>query len=126
MNCNLRYLKTPVVVVFTGLPIVAAHVDRSTLTGKVMVGYQGWFNCDNVYGEQRDAIPKQQGEFLWSQVVGATQATGNGVQFLTYDGLPSDFYLTLLSKRGELLRSNRIETETPVEKIKTAELQDKP
>jgi hypothetical protein len=23
----------------------AASVDRSTLTGKLIMGYQGWFNC---------------------------------------------------------------------------------
>ena len=46
MNCNLSYLNTLLIVVFTSLPIVAADVDRSTLTGKVMVGYQGWFNCE--------------------------------------------------------------------------------
>ena len=30
--------------------------------------------------------------------------TANGTQFLTYEGLPSDFYLRLTGKAGQLLR----------------------
>ena len=43
----------------------AKPVDTSTLTGKLMCGYQGWFNCENDgaklgwvhWGRARDAIP---------------------------------------------------------------------
>ena len=37
------------------------------------VAYPG-FSWHNLQGEQLDAIPRQQGEFLWSQVLNARQA----------------------------------------------------
>lgn len=33
--------------------------------------------------------------------------TGDGVEFLTYEGLPSDHYLKLVGKAGKLLRDEQ-------------------
>jgi hypothetical protein len=90
-------------------------------------GFSWW----NMYAEKFDAIPRRKGEFLWSQVVAAKRAgatalyvamfdevdegtaifkctndvpVGSGVRFLTYEGLPSDFYLRLTGAAGRLLR----------------------
>ena len=87
-----------------------------------------WFN---MYGKQFDAIPRLKGEFLWSQFVAAKRAgsqmiyvamfdevdegtaifkctndvpTGEGVRFLGYEGLPSDFYLRLTGAGAKMLR----------------------
>jgi hypothetical protein len=87
-----------------------------------------WFN---MYGRQFDSIPRLKGEFLWSQFVAAKRAgatmiyvamfdevdegtaifkctndvpVGENVKFLTYDGLPSDFYLKLTGNGAKLLR----------------------
>ncbi len=76
-------------------------------------------------------IPRQRGEFLWSQIVAAKRAgaemlyvamfdevdegtvifkctngppVGDGVHFLSYEGLPSDHYLKLVGQGGKLLR----------------------
>ncbi|TWU21827.1 sulfatase-like hydrolase/transferase [Bythopirellula polymerisocia] len=89
------------------------------------------FSWHNLHGGDLDSIPRQKGKFLWSQAIGAKQAgcemlyvamfdevdegtaifkctnqppTGNGGKFLTYEGLPSDFYLRLVGKAGEMLR----------------------
>jgi hypothetical protein len=77
-----------------------------------------------------DQIPRLRGEFLWAQVVGAKRAgatmlytamfdevdEGTAIfkctntppvgdsPFLTYEGLPSDFYLWLTGQAGRLLR----------------------
>lgn len=78
------------------------------------------FSWHNLTGGPLNVIPRQRGEFLWSQFVEAKRAgsqmvyvamfdevdeataifkctnevpVGEGVQFLTYEGLPSDFYL---------------------------------
>jgi len=87
-----------------------------------------WFN---MYGKQFDAIPRLKGEFLWSQFVAAKRAgatmiyvamfdevdegtaifkctndvpAGDGVKFVSYEGLPGDFYLRLTSAGAKVLR----------------------
>ncbi len=94
------------------------------------VVYPG-FSWHNMTGDKLDAIPRRKGEFLWNQFV-ATRAAGNdtayvamldevdeataifkvsdnpsvgeGFKFLDNDGLPSDHYLKVTQKGGELLR----------------------
>lgn len=94
------------------------------------VVYPG-FSWHNLKGDPLNAIPRLKGEFLWSQVVAAKRAgagmiyvamfdevdegtaifkctnqppVGEGAAFLTYEGLPSDFYLRLTGSAGKLLR----------------------
>jgi hypothetical protein len=89
------------------------------------------FSWHNLTGEQLDSIPRSKGRFLWSQIVAAKRAgcemlyvamfdevdegtaifkctndppTGDGVAFLTYEGLPNDYYLRLTGAAGKLLR----------------------
>lgn len=89
------------------------------------------FSWHNLRGGQLDAIPRNGGEFLWSQIIGTRRAgceilyvamfdevdegtaifkctnhppVGPGVQFLTYQGLPSDFYLRLVGMAGQVYR----------------------
>lgn len=95
-----------------------------------------WFN---MFGRQFDAIPRRKGEFLWSQFVAAKRVgaamiyvamfdevdegtaifkctnevpTGQVDRFLTYEGLPSDFYLRLTGRGAEMLRGQRPVTDT--------------
>ncbi|MCB9875386.1 MAG: xylosidase/arabinosidase [Planctomycetaceae bacterium] len=99
------------------------------------VVYPG-FSWHNLTGGKLDDIPRLKGQFLWSQIVGAKQANcnmiyvamfdevdeataifkctneppvGNGGEFLTYEGLPSDYYLKLVRQAGRMLRN-----ETPL------------
>ena len=87
-----------------------------------------WFNMQ---GKQFDAMPRLRGEFLWSQFVAAKRADatmiyvamfdevdegtaifkcsndvpiGQPNKFLTYEGLPSDFYLRLTGHGARMLR----------------------
>ena len=87
-----------------------------------------WFN---MYGEAFDRIPRLKGAFLWSQFVAAKRAgatmvyvamfdevdegtaifkcvndapVGGESRFLTYEGLPGDFYLRLAAAGAKLLR----------------------
>lgn len=89
------------------------------------------FSWHNLHGDQLDAIPRLAGEFLWSQMVAAKRngcemiyvamfdevdegtaifkctnqpPTGDGVKFLSYQGLPSDHYLKLVGEAGKMLR----------------------
>ena len=96
-----------------------------------------WFN---LHGGPLNQIPRRKGEFLWSQFVASKRAgatmiyvamfdevdegtaifkctndvpTGTDSKFVTYEGLPSDFYLRLTGTgakllRGEILVSNVI------------------
>jgi hypothetical protein len=84
-----------------------------------------------MYGKQFDTIPRLKGEFLWSQFVAAKRAgasmiyvamfdevdegtaifkctddvpVGERVKFLTYEGLPGDYYLRLTGAGAKLLR----------------------
>ncbi len=87
-----------------------------------------WFNMT---GKQFDGMPREKGNFLWSQFVGAKRAGANmiyvamfdevdegtaifkcvndvpvaeGTKFVTYEGLPSDFYLRLTGAGAKMLR----------------------
>jgi hypothetical protein len=89
------------------------------------------FSWHNMYGGTLNQIPRLHGQFLWSQFcsikrAGASMAyvamfdevdegtaifkcannvpTGNMSEFVTYEGLPSDFYLKLVGKGTELIR----------------------
>jgi len=89
-------------------------------------------------GAKLGAIPRLRGKFLWSQFVAAKRAgcemiyvamfdevdeataifkcsdkppAGDGAQFLTMEGLPSDFYLRLTGAGGKLLRGEIPPTE---------------
>jgi hypothetical protein len=89
------------------------------------------FSWHNLKGQQLDAIPRLQGRFLWSQVAAARRAgaemlyvamfdevdegtaifkctneppAGPGVNFVTYEGLPTDHYLRLTGFAGQLMR----------------------
>jgi hypothetical protein len=89
------------------------------------------FSWHNLMGKELAQIPRLDGQFLWAQVVANVKAgtdmlyiamfdevdeataifkctnnppTSDGAQFLTLDGLPSDFYLKLAGQAGKLLR----------------------
>lgn len=89
------------------------------------------FSWHNMYGKQLDEIPRLKGEFLWSQFREATKAgatmgyvamfdevdeataifkctnevpVSDGVKFLTYEGLPSDYYLKLTGEAAKMIR----------------------
>ena len=84
-----------------------------------------------MHGGPLDAIPRRKGEFLWSQFTAARRAgaemiyvamfdevdegtaifkctddvpVGDGSKFVTYETLPSDFYLRLTGVGAKLLR----------------------
>jgi hypothetical protein len=105
------------------------------------VVYPG-FSWHNLHGDEIDAIPRLKGKFLWSQFAAAKQIgcemiyvamfdevdegtaifkcandvpVGEGVAFLGYDGLPSDFYLRLTGAGGKLLRGEIPVTDSPPE-----------
>ena len=87
------------------------------------------FSWHNLNGAPLGAIPREKGKFLWTQIESARSVgcemlyvamfdevdegtaifkctnfppTKNGGTFLTYEGLPSDFYLTLVGKAAVL------------------------
>jgi len=89
------------------------------------------FSWHNMHAGPLDQIPRLQGRFLWSQLVALKRAgasmiyvamfdevdeataifkctsdvpSSGGVRFVTYEGLPSDFYLKLTGSGGRLLR----------------------
>jgi hypothetical protein len=89
------------------------------------------FSWHNLKGGRLNQIPRQRGEFLWSQIYGAKRAgatmlyvamfdemdegtaifkcsnqvpVGQTSKFVTYDGLPSDFYLKLVGDGAKMLR----------------------
>ncbi|MBT5708973.1 MAG: xylosidase/arabinosidase [Verrucomicrobia bacterium] len=95
------------------------------------VVYPGFSWSNLKEGTALGAIPRLKGQFLWSQLIGAKRVgcnmiyvamfdevdeataifkctnhppTGDGAKFLTYEGLPSDFYLRLTGAGGRMLR----------------------
>jgi hypothetical protein len=96
-----------------------------------------WFNMK---GAPLNAIPRLQGRFFWSQVVAAKRAGANmlyvamfdevdegtaifkvtnsppvgpGASFVTYEGLPSDYYLRLTGAAGQVIRGEMPPTDEP-------------
>jgi hypothetical protein len=95
-----------------------------------------WFNMQ---GKQFDHMPRLKGEFLWSQFIAAKRAGANMIyvamfdevdegtaifkctnnppvsnteKFLTYEGLPGDFYLRLTGAGAKMLRGELPVTDT--------------
>jgi hypothetical protein len=92
------------------------------------------FSWHNMYGGPSAQIPRLRGQFLWSQFCEAKRANapmvyvamfdevdegtaifkcanevpeGEKSQFVTYEGLPSDFYLKMVGEGAELIRGER-------------------
>jgi len=100
------------------------------------------FSWHNMKGDPLDAIPRRQGRFFWSQITAAkrtgadmlyvamfdeidegtaifkvtnTPPVGEGVRFVTYEGLPSDHYLRLTGLAGQVIRGEHpVTDELPV------------
>ncbi len=97
------------------------------------------FSWHNNKGDELGMVPRLKGKFFWSQIVANVKAgtdmlyiamfdevdegtaifkcsnnppTTGGTQFLTYEGLPSDFYMRLAGEAGKLLRNETVPTET--------------
>lgn len=89
------------------------------------------FSWHNMYGKPLDQIPRLKGELFWAQLLAAKRAgasmiyvamfdevdeataifkctndvpAGEGVRFVTHEGLPSDFYLKLAGAGARMLR----------------------
>jgi hypothetical protein len=89
------------------------------------------FSWHNMKGGASNQIPREQGQFLWSQFLDAKRAgvsmvyvamfdevdegtaifkcandipVGEKSKFMTFDGLPSDFYLRLVGQGAKLMR----------------------
>jgi hypothetical protein len=89
------------------------------------------FSWHNMYGAPLDQIPRSRGQFLWSQFCSVKRAgismayvamfdevdegtaifkcantvpAGHDSRFVTFEGLPSDFYLKLVGKGTKLIR----------------------
>ena len=96
------------------------------------VAYPG-FSWFNMKGAPLNAIPRLKGRFFWSQVVAAKRIgaemlyvamfdevdegtaifkvtneppAGPGASFVTYEGLPSDYYLRLTGLAGKVIRGD--------------------
>jgi hypothetical protein len=92
------------------------------------------FSWHNMYGGPLNQIPRQHGQFLWSQFTQAKRANvsmvyvamfdevdegtaifkcantvpvGGQSQFLTYEGLPSDFYLKMVGEGTKLIHGQK-------------------
>ena len=97
------------------------------------------FSWHHLTGDPLDAIPRLKGRFLWSQMIAAKRTgcdmiyvamfdevdegtaifkcandppRGDGAGFLTYEGLPSDYYLRLVGQGARMLRGELPANET--------------
>ncbi len=99
-----------------------ADIDATTLDGKVLCGYQGWFNTPGDgtrfgfthWGQGLDRT--NGGRFvvdMWPDIYKVSNQIPVGRHFVTYEGLPSDWYLRLTGAATRMIRG-----ETPLsEKI---------
>ncbi len=120
----------------TWQPDVAWCAERKIDFLPVVFPGFSWFN---MFGRQFDLMPRMKGEFLWSQFVAAKRAGATMIyvamfdevdegtaifkctndapvsepsKFLTYEGLPSDFYLRLTGSGARMLRGELPVTDT--------------
>jgi hypothetical protein len=102
------------------------------------VVYPG-FSWHNMYGKALNDIPRNRGQFFWSQITAAKTAGATmlyvamfdevdegtaifkcvnetpGDNFVTYEGLPSDYYLRIAGQAGKLMRGE-IAADAPLPK----------
>jgi hypothetical protein len=98
------------------------------------------FSWYNMYGKAYNLIPRQRGQFLWSQFLGAKKAGASMVyvamfdevdegtaifecandvpvrvksRFVTYDGLPSDYYLKMVGAGAKVIRDETLKEAMP-------------
>lgn len=98
------------------------------------------FSWHNMKGDPLNAIPRLQGRFFWTQITAASRAgaemlyvamfdevdegtaifkctneppVGPDVEFVTYEGLPSDHYLRLTGLAGQVIRDELPATDDP-------------
>lgn len=90
------------------------------------------FSWHQMYGKPLNQIPRRKGDFLWAQFLAAKRAGATAAYvamfdevdeataifkcvndvpgaFVSYEGLPSDFYLKLTGAGGRLLRGEAVE-----------------
>ncbi len=114
-------------------PDIAWCADRKL--DYMPVVYPG-FSWYNMKGAHLDDIPRNRGQFFWSQITAAKRAGANmiyvamfdevdegtaifkclskppGENFVTYEGLPSDYYLRLAGAAAKLMRGE-IQSDAP-------------
>jgi hypothetical protein len=98
------------------------------------------FSWYNMYGKAYNLVPRQRGQFLWSQFMGAKSAGASMVyvamfdevdegtaifkcannvpvgvksKFMTYDGLPGDYYLKMVGAGAKLIRGETLKEAMP-------------
>lgn len=95
------------------------------------------FSWHNMYGKALNDIPRLRGQFFWSQITSAKRAGADmlyvamfdevdegtaifkcvnetpGDHFVTYEGLPSDYYLRIAGQAGKLMRGE-VPADTPL------------
>lgn len=98
------------------------------------------FSWHNMKGAPLNDIPRLQGRFFWSQITAAKRAgasmlyvamfdevdegtaifkvtnsppVGEGIEFVTYEGMPSDTYLRLAGAAGRVIRGEMSATDEP-------------
>ena len=111
---------------------------RQQGVGYMPVVFPG-FSWHNLTGGKLDEIPRLHGQFLWSQFLNVKEAgasmvyvamfdevdegtaifkcasdvpAGQESKFVSYGGLPSDFYLRMVGQGAKLIRGEILETQT--------------
>ncbi len=82
------------------VPLAAAPVDVSTLTGKVVCGYQGWFRCEgdganngwSHYASGGKFAPGQSGIEIWPEVTEIPAADRFATPFKFADGTGAEVF----------------------------------
>lgn len=109
------------------------------------------FSWHNMMGGELNQIPRLKGQFLWSQFLNAKKAgasmvyvamfdevdegtaifkcsnyipQGKASQFLTYDGLPGDYYLKIVGEGTKLIRADTAAGSARVDQAKAGSVDE--